>query len=97
MAGERAAVGDASDDLEHHSFAVVMLTHAGLGLGDRSQQRPGLLPDCSTPGAWPATAPPFQLCTVQQRGGPGRCCSPSTSKANGSLFADLETAPSMTG
>ena len=35
-----------------------------------------------------APPPPFQLCTAEQREGPGRCCSPSTSMANGSPFAE---------
>src|SRR5215470_14590131 len=35
---------------------------------------------------------PFQLCTAEQREGPGRCCSPSTSMANGSPSAGLESA-----
>src|SRR5436190_23587897 len=33
--------------------------------------------------------PPFQLCTAEQREVPGRCCSSSTSMANGSPFAKL--------
>ena len=45
-----------------------------------------------------AVPPPFQLCTAEQREGLGRCCSPSTPMANGSPFAELETAvPPATG
>jgi len=52
------------------------------------------------PAATATIPPPFQLRTAEQREGPGRCCSPSTSMANGSPFAELrgdKTAPSTTG
>ncbi len=41
--------------------------------------------------------PPFRLCTAELKEGPGGCCSPSTSMASGSPFAELETAPPTTG
>jgi len=45
-----------------------------------------------------AILPPFQLCTAEQKEGPARCCSPSTSMANGSPFAKVDTAaPTTTG
>ena len=41
------------------------------------------------PAMTAAVARPFQLCTAEQGEGPGRCCSPSTSMANGSPSAEL--------
>ncbi len=39
-----------------------------------------------------ATIPtPFPMCTAEQREGPGRYCSPSTSMANGSPSAKVGT------
>ena len=44
----------------------------------------------AAPAETATVSPPFQLPTAEQREVPGRCCSPSTSTANGSPFAGRE-------
>src|SRR5215469_2204583 len=66
----------------------------GLKAGGRG----GWLLWTGAPSVTAMVPPPFQLCTAEQRAGPGRCCSPSTSMVNGSPFAEPETgAPPTTG
>ena len=51
VSGKRAgAVGDAGYQLEDNCVAVGVLAHAGRGLGDRPEQRPGTAPDLTAAG-----------------------------------------------
>jgi RimJ/RimL family protein N-acetyltransferase len=73
-----------------------------LDKADWQQDQPGAsgmrLLCTGAPAVTATVRPPFQLSTAEQRENPARCCSHSTWMANGSPFAELETAaPPTTG